>query len=151
MDYHKKGITVVSILIIVVVLTVLVSTITVSLRFILQDTYKKEFMNEYSLVKSATQDYIIRNSGIIDFEEIQFDLSKVSTIYRDQFDGETIVSNKIDMYVIDLEKIGVYNTTYGEKAEGDDDVYLVSKDKNTVYYQKGFENGGYVYYKAIKD
>lgn len=148
---NKKGITLVSILLIVVVISIVSGVVTISVKHILDNTDKKEFFSEYNLVKSYTGDYILRNSGKVDFAEIQFDLTNIETKYTNQFDGENIVSNKIDMYIIDLEEIGVYNATYGTGENGVDDVYLVSKNTNNVYYMKGFNSGEFVYYKAINE
>ena len=152
MKKYKSGVTVVSVLIIVVVLAILSSAIVISSKLITDYTYKKEFKNEYYLVKSAVNDYIMRNSGVIDFEETQIDLTNVTSNNLSQFNGETIVSNKIDAYVVDLDKVGVYNTTYGNKLDSNtNDVYVVTKDKHTVYYKKGFSSNNSVYYKAIED
>ena len=54
------------------------------------------------------------------------------------------------MYIIDLDKIGVVNTTYGV-LEDANDVYLLSKDTHDVYYKKGYEYNDQIYYKVIKD
>lgn len=150
MNSYKKGISMVSVLVMVFVLTALAGVITISTNHIVTNTYEKEFTYEYNLVKSATTDYILRNSGNIDFKKIEFDLSAVENEYLDQFDGETIVNDEISMYVIDLEKIGIYNATYGIGFQ-EDDYYLVSEETNEVYYQKGFSSGGNVYYKGIND
>ena len=94
----------------------------------------------------------MRNSGVIDFEETQIDLTNITNNNLSQFSGETIVSNKIDAYVVDLDKVGVYNTTYGNKLDNNvNDVYVVTKDKHTIYYKKGFSSNDSVYYKAIED
>ena len=152
MKKYKSGVTVVSVLIIVVVLAILSSAIVISSKLITDYTYKKEFKNEYYLVKSAVNDYITRNSGVIDFEETQIDLTNITNNNLSQFSGETIVSNKIDAYVVDLDKVGVYNTTYGNKLDNNvNDVYVVTKDKHTVYYKNGFSSNDSVYYKAIED
>ena len=142
----KRGITLVSILIVVAVLTALTGIITVSTSSIIKDTYKQEFFREYKLVQAAMDDYIIRNSGIIDFDEETIDLSSVESKYMSQFSAETISgTNTIDVYVINLEKIGVKNPTYGIGLSSDDK-YVVSKETNIVYYQKGFETDGFIYY-----
>ena len=136
----RSGVTVVSVLIIVVILSVLAGIVTISTNYILEETFKKEYSSEYSLVKSATNDYVLRNSGIVDFEETELHISSIDTEYLAQFEGENIVNNKIQMYIIDLEKIGIYNATYGINAQ-EDDVYLLSKDTKQVYYKRGFDDG----------
>lgn len=152
MKFNKRGITIISIMIAIVVISVLTATVTVSTKQVMQNTYKKEFMREYKLVKAATRDYIMRNSGTIDFEETQFDVTSISAENLQQFYGEEVADNKIEMYVIDLEKIGITNATYGTRSnEDNNDVYLLSKKTNAVYYKKGFVNGNNIYYKAIND
>ena len=152
MKSNKKGITLISTLIILIVFSVLAGTITISSHYIIENTREKEFVREYKVVESATKDYIMRNSGILDFEEVELDLSTINQTSLNQFDGESITDNKIDMYIVDLEKIGVTNTTYGTKVNGDeDDVYLVSKDTNTVYYKKGYKIDNLIKYKVTYD
>ena len=42
--------------------------------------------------------------------------------------------------------------SYGNKLDNNvNDVYVVTKDKHTVYYKKGFSSNDSVYYKAIED
>lgn len=151
MTSEKRGVTVVTALMMVVVLSILTSTIVLSTKLIMENVYKKEFKTEYYLVKSAVEDYITRNSGIIDFEEIDIDLSNIPNNYLNQFSGQTIVENKIEAYVVNLEKVGVDNATYGNKLNGDLDVYAVAKATGEVYYIKGFETNNFIYYKAIED
>lgn len=146
----KKGISLVGVLLIVVIMSILTGIISISIYSTIDNTYKREFIAECKLVKSATYDYIKRNSGIIDFTETELDLSTIKSKYLTQFEGENIVDNKIEVYVIDLEKIGLANATYG-MAETEDDVYLLSKDQKIVYYKKGFDDNGTIYYKAIED
>lgn len=151
MTSEKRGVTVVTALMMVVVLSILTSTIVLSTKLIMENVYKKEFKTEYYLVKSAVEDYITRNSGIIDFEEIDIDLSNIPNNYLNQFSGQTIVENKIEAYVVNLEKVGVDNATYGNKLNSDLDIYVVTKATGDVYYMKGFETNNFIYYKVIED
>ena len=147
----KKGISLVSVLIVVVILAIVSGVITISTNNILEDTYKKEFVSEYKLVKTATKDYIMRNSDIIDFTETEFDVSGLDSELLEQFNGETIVNEKFDVYIIDLEKIGVSNATYGTGTDEDSDIYVLSKNTKEVYYKKGFTDDNNTYYKGIND
>jgi len=133
---NKKGITLLSALIIVAVLSIFTGTIVISTDYIIDETDRKDFVREYKLVEAATKDYIMRNSGKIDFIEMEFDLSKVSEESAEQFNDETITDNKIAMYIVDLDKIGVINANYGKQKNSDEeDVYLLSKTTNIVYYK----------------
>lgn len=146
----KRGVSLIGVLIVLVVMSILVGIISISMDGTLDNTYKREFIREYKLVKACTNDYVMRNSGVIDFVETELDLSTIPNKYLSQFEGETIVNNKIAMYIIDLEKVGVSNPTYGT-ASDENDIYLLSKNKLNVYYKEGFEDNGTIYYKAIED
>ena len=147
MSKNRKGITLLSAIIIIVVLLMFTGTIVISTDYILEETDKKEFVREYKLIKSATQDYVMRNNGNVDFTQTTLDLTNISPEYLSQFDGETILDNTIEMYVIDLDKIGVINTTYGKKAyEDENDVYLLSKTTGVIYYKKGYSYNNNIYY-----
>jgi len=149
---NKKGITLLSALIIVAVLSIFTGTIVISTDYIIDETDRKDFVREYKLVEAATKDYIMRNSGKIDFIEMEFDLSKVSEESAEQFNDETITDNKIAMYIVDLDKIGVINANYGKQKNSDEeDVYLLSKTTNIVYYKKGFINNKNIYYRVMYD
>jgi len=149
---NKKGITLLSALIIVAVLSIFTGTIVISTDYIIDETDRKDFVREYKLVEAATKDYIMRNSGKIDFIEMEFDLSKASEESAEQFNDETITDNKIAMYIVDLDKIGVINANYGKQKNSDEeDVYLLSKTTNIVYYKKGFINNKNIYYRVMYD
>ena len=79
MNKGKKGITLLSAVVIIAVLLILMGTVVISTDYMLEETDKKEFIREYNLVKAATKDYIIRNSGLIDFEEISVDISNINS------------------------------------------------------------------------
>ena len=143
----NKGITFLSVIIIIVVLLMFAGTIVVSTDYIMEEVDKKEFVREYKLIESGVKDYIMRNNGNIDFEEATLDLSNIETENLIQFNGENVVDNMIETYIIDLDKIGVINTTYGRKKDGDElDIYLLSKTTNKVYYKKGFSYNNNIYY-----
>lgn len=147
MNKSKKGITLFSAVLIIVILLMFAGTLVVSTGYILEETDKKEFVREYKLIKSSTKDYVMRNSGVLDFEETTLDIAGIDTENLNQFDGETIADNAIEMYIIDLDKIGVISTTYGGKAyEDENDVYLLSKTTGIIYYKKGFNYKNNIYY-----
>ena len=152
MNKSKKGITLLSAVIIIVVLLIFAGTLVISTDYMLEETDKKEFVREYKLIKASTNDYIMRNDGVIDFQEIDLDVSTIPSENLEQFREETIVDNVIEMYIIDLDKIGVINTTYGRRAyEDENDVYLLSKNTEIIYYKKGFNYNKNIYYTGNID
>ena len=150
MKIKKQGVTLVSVLIIVVVLSILTATVTISTNSIIKNTFNKEFVREYALVKSAVSDYIVRNSGIVDFETDEIDLTSVDAEDLNQFNVQDIENNVIECYVVDLQKIGIKDATYGT-SQTEDDVYVVSRNTKTLYYKKGFSYNNNTYYVAVED
>jgi len=55
MKYSKKGITVISVTIIIIVLLILAGTVTVSTNHIIKSTYEKEFIREYKLIETQVK------------------------------------------------------------------------------------------------
>ena len=150
MKSKKSGVTLVSVLIIVVVLSILTATVTISTNSIIKNTFNKEFVREYTLIKSAVNDYIVRNSGIIDFETGEIDLTVVNQESLDQFNSDDIEDGVIQCYVVDLQKIGIKDATYGI-SQTEDDIYVISKNTKTLYYKKGFSYNDSIYYVAVED
>ena len=148
MKSNKTGITIISIMIMIAVLLLISTIATVAVNTVIQNTFEKDYISEYNLVKAATSDYVMRNSGIVDFDSTEINMANINARYLSQFEPADITSNKIACYVINLEKIGVYNASYGTRKNGDNnDVYVLSKNTGTVYYKKGVESKGEIYYR----
>ena len=66
----------------------------------------------------------------------------------DQFDKEGVKEgDKVELYTIDLNKIGAENITRGIKKDNNlKDVYAFSEKTGIVYYIKGYKVGKNVYY-----
>lgn len=49
-------------------------------------------------------------------------------------------------YEIDLELLGNLNLSYGNKLSGENDIYIVNELTHTIYYLRGIEYNGNIYY-----
>jgi len=68
---------------------------------------------------------------------------------NNQFIGETVSGNSIELNVLDMSTLKITNTVYGN-LETVDDVYAYSITTGRVYYVKGIEIDGNTYYTATE-
>ena len=149
----KRGITIISLSIIVIVMLILLSVVSVSLNYSIANAKKMAFVKEIYNIQSLVTEYIEKEETLPNTKEsITIDLTKLNSKYLNQFDGETILQNKVDLYVLDLLELDIKNTNYGDKnigstdEEKEKDVYAVSEKTGRVYYIAGFESDGEKYY-----
>lgn len=146
----KKGITLVTLVITIIVMTILAGIVVFSTQFILVNTDKSLLTIDIAHLESLMNTYKIRKNGNIDFETTIFNTSNLSNEELNQFEGETITNNTIELYVIDLGKIDAESGNYGNLELGPTDRYLYSLTTGKVYYEYGLETDDITYY-YIKD
>ena len=149
----KKGITMVSASIIVLILIILIGTVSIVSYNSIQNAKKLVFALEVSEIQEAVTKY---NKDSIDSEYpttgkiYTIDLTQVTTDSSGQFQSEIKdANNQISVYEIDLSSIGITNTTYGNK-ENEKDVYVVS-NTGKVYYLAGIKSKNKTYYTLTQD
>lgn len=148
----KKGITLISVMSTVAIMFILISTVTISAFNITNNTQKTKFATEIAYIKEAVDNYYTLNNSYPIGESVN-----VVPESNDQFDGETQNNDKVTLYIIDKTKIGITETVYGNKNQGNNDdekatdIYVFSKDTKRVYYLKGLDVGGQVYYTLTDD
>jgi len=146
----KKGISLMYLVITIVVLTILASIIIINTQYMFVNTERAKLQIDISQVEALMDTYKIRNNGNINFPTVAFDISNLSTAELEQFDGETIVDEKIFLYIVDLEAIDGESSNFGNLELGSKDRYLYSLTTGKVYYEQGIEIDGTMYY-YIKD
>ena len=148
----KKGISMIALLITIAVFLVLLTVITISSDKIINNTKKKQFAREIYEVQNLVDKYKYEKEEypytILDDntnESISIDITDDLT---DQFDKEGVKEgDKVELYTIDLNKIGAENITRGIKKDNNlKDVYAFSEKTGIVYYIKGYKVGKNVYY-----
>ena len=148
----KKGISMIALLITIAVFLILLTVITISSDKIINNTKKKQFAREIYEVQNLVDKYKYEKEEypytILDDntnESISIDITDDLT---DQFDKEGVKEgDKVELYTIDLNKIGAENITRGIKKDNNlKDVYAFSEKTGIVYYIKGYKVGKNVYY-----
>lgn len=149
MKISKKGFSLVALMATVAIMIVLTTTVVISGITTSNNAKKMAFGTEISLVETSVNSYSDKNNGMYPVaDNIELDVSTLTTEARKQFEdnGETITNNKINLYEIDYEKIGITTLKLGNKKEGDNDIYVVSEKTGKTYYAKGYKVGGDVYF-----
>ncbi len=144
---EKKGISLIVLVITIIVLLILTGLVVVNGKDAYVEAQKTTLKTEIAQIETLTKNYYTRRSGNLDFVTIEL---TVPSTYLEQFEGESIVSSKVTMYVIDLNKIDAEEVTYGNLEDGANDRYLYSSITGKVYYEKGLEIDGKIYYRIDK-
>lgn len=149
----KRGITAISVSIMIVIIIVLLGTITISSHNILQNAKKIVFSLELSNIQEKVDKYMktaADNDYPITTETYSLSISSISTSVKTQFDGEVINNNNVILYELDLSEINIEDNEYGNKKTVKD-VYVFSKDTGRVYYLEGVKFKGNTYFTLTKE
>lgn len=128
----KKGITIITLIIMVVVMIILTTTVTITGVQALNNSKKLKFASELVFMQETIDNYSKENSGYLPIT------------------GSEITNSNLpegQYYEIDTSLLGIIETTYGRKLNNDtNDIYVISKADNKVYYLKGLKIGNKVYF-----
>ena len=148
----KKGISMIALLITIAVFLILLTVITISSDKIINNTKKKQFAREIYEVQNLVDKYKYEKEEypytILDDNTKESMSIDITDDLNDQFDNEGVRDgDKVELYTIDLNKIGAENITRGIKKDNNlKDVYAFSEKTGIVYYIKGYKVGRNVYY-----
>lgn len=142
----KKGISIVSIGIVLIILTIITGIVIVSSEDYIEEAKKAKFVAEYMLVESAVNKYYDNNQSypvkLEDGSEVTTSLSISPSADKTQF--STSVSS-VSLKVIDLSLLGYDDLTIGLGADSKD--YYGVSSTGDVYYIKGIKYKDKLYYK----
>lgn len=142
----KKGISLVSLIVVIIVLTILAGVIIMNTNYMFASTDRAKLQIDIAQLQALMDTYKIRNNGNIKFSTVEFDTSTLSQKELEQFEGENIINNKIQLYIINLEEIDCESSNFGNLELGSKDRYLYSLTTGKVYYELGLEIDGITYY-----
>ena len=151
---YKKGITFISILATIVVIMILIGAVVISANNLIPETIDKKFANEIYTIQKKVEEYNFKNSTY-PVEDVNINYT-IPDGYQEQFNGETIQNSTVVLKPINLAKADIEDSYYGNKQDGEDDIYVVSETTGKVYYLKGYKGNskdtkGKVYYTLTSD
>lgn len=150
----RRGISIISLSIMVIVMIIILSGISVSLTYSITNAKKLAFAKEIYNIQNIVDEYIKKEGVLPDVaESITITPTDVTdeTIVT-QFEGETFTDGSLNLEVLVLTNLDIKNTNYGNKTIGSSDeekakdVYAVSSKTGRVYYIAGFKSGDKTYY-----
>ncbi len=141
----KKGITLVSLTIVIIIMTILAGTIVFTGNDSIGMTKINMFATEIINIQNSLDEYFVRYETYPVTTQYDFDINNIDTIYVSQFENETNTNGVINFKKIDLSRLGIDSTEYGNN-EFDGDVYVVSEETGKVYYLAGVEYDNLIYY-----
>ena len=153
--YEKKGISVIAFIIIIGVMLILISTVTVSLDSVVTNSRKRQFAKEIFEIQTMVDSYKKHNNDYPYIKTAEgnkiIELEK-NNKNEDQLASEDIIDNKVELYVINLQKIGVNELSRGYNKDNDvTDVYAFSNKTGKVYYVKGYKVRKNKYYSLTDE
>ena len=134
----KMGITVTMMAVTVVILIILTGTIAFSIRSTVDYSTLSAWANEIKYIQDVVDEELGKDSTMnFTTGDILIDISLLTAEEKlEQFEDETITDNNVSLKIIDLNKLKIYNTKYGNLTS-DTDVYAVSNVTGRVYYVQG--------------
>lgn len=151
-EFKKRGISLVVLMATVTVLVILITTVTISGIASSNNAKKITFATELSNIQEGIDTYKLKNAGDYPAGDIiSVDLSNVSDTDKQQFNAEKIIDNRVNLYAVDYTKINITSLKYGNKSDGNTDIYALSQDSGKVYYVKGLNVGANTYFALTDD
>lgn len=147
----KKGVSLIILVLSLMILSIFVGVITISGISVFRYSDASKLSVDISTLQALVRTYEVRNSGNLPFIKTTFDTTNLNEEQLEQFEGETILDNKIELYVIELDLVDAEETNYGKLENGEKDRYLYSKTTKKVYYEKGLVENDKTYYYFISD
>ena len=143
---NKKGVTLTTLVITVVVLIILTFTIAVNFAPYMNEKIRTEFQSDLHTLKEAVDQYYARTGQIPKLEEYTGDLSNIINDSNVQNVNDRKDNNEnATYYIVDVEALGL-ELNYGKDASKND-VYIINSQSHTVYYPEGKEYDGGVHYR----
>ena len=143
MNRMKRGITVSTLSIAIVIMLILVSVSTVAgIRAIKTASYE-EFTSKMLRLSDDVNIYVKKNGTLPVKNEI-VSQAGMNTVLKELIANNGDTNNTL--YVLDLNKLTTESINMGEGNTENLDVFLVAENTNNVYYLKGFEYKGVRYY-----
>lgn len=138
----KKGITISTLAIVVTVMLITVTTVSVVGARSINTANFEDYKSKVKRMADAVLEYIDTNEVLPTTGE-----AISSTGLSDDFINELTNNGDIDskLFVVDVELLDIV-TSIGTGNTQNEDVFVVSEDSNNVYYLKGREYKGTIYY-----
>lgn len=139
----KKGISLVSLMITVVIIVLLATTVTISATSSINNSRRINFANEISFIQEKVDNYYLSNNSLPILEKINLDEDYLKDF---AYNNDEVK----ELYRIDFSKLGKLEKVYGNE-ENSIDFYAIDISTNKVYYVAGVGIGNIRYYSLTDE
>lgn len=139
----KKGITISMLVVTVVLMFTLVTTATVVGTRTIQTASYEEFLSKIQRVSNDVNKYIVDNNSLPTTFEIIAKEGLPDGLKAELNRNKDSANN---LFVIDMSKLRTESVNIGKGSIEDLDVFIVAENTNNIYYLKGIEYRGNIYY-----
>ena len=139
----KRGITVSILVITIVIMFSLVTAATVIGTRSIQTASYEEFLSKIVRVSNDVNEYVIDNEKLPTTSEIIAKEGLPDALKAELNKNNDATNN---LFVIDMTKLRTESVNIGKGTVADMDVFVVAENTNNVYYLKGIEYRGTMYY-----
>ena len=143
----KKGITFMVVVIMIAIIMTLTTTVVISGISAFNNSKKIQFASEIAFVQELLNSLNYLDTDLSYGEVNIIDLKDASQDVKEQFSNEVLTDEKVTLYRIDpkMQALNDVDLAYGT-GKDENDVFLYSLDTKKVYYKKGIELSGKLYY-----
>ena len=148
---YKKGISLIVLVITIIVALILIATAGISTIVAIDNANITAFAKDLTEIQDATESYYITNnvmpsitdSTVMDKDEL-LAIANSGEILTEELTENSDLDSQF--YTIDLAKINVTKTAYGNKELGENDIFVISYPTMNVYYPYGVNAKGTIYF-----
>ena len=151
----KSGISLVTLIITIIVMVIIVSVTIAGTTNVIGEAKKNDFAVELSTITDKIKEYYL-TFGNLPVKNIKFNIQEVLTKqtdknYKEKLNEEIAINKDLlnEFYVVDLKVLNIEGLERGITEESVD-IFLVSSTNLNVYYLKGVNAEGELYFSMAK-
>ena len=155
---QKRGIVLASLLVSIIILSIIAGMVMFVGTDIVKNAKIAAFAKDLTAVYDSSLEYYTVNG---DIPVLTDGRSYTAIEYQNAIEGltnssyysslKTEIEQNLDtdavFYEIDISKLGIESTEYGVSGE-ENDFYLISNNSHYIYYFKGFDANGEIYFSS---
>ncbi len=148
----KKGVSLLALVATIMVIGILASTVVLTGADALNNTKKMQFADELNSIQGILEEARITDA----LDDVLVKKHEIDEMFDPNLAAATSLepknaNNAVELYQVDLEKLGVEKITRGNGKKGVQDIYVYSKNTGRVYYVLGNKISKTKYYSLTQD
>ncbi|MEG1705263.1 MAG: hypothetical protein RR290_01655 [Clostridia bacterium] len=151
--FTNKGITLLVLVVTISISIILITTATIFSSTVIENAKLTTFVNDLNDIENSVESYYINNL-VFPILEKEIPLKKDDILLLARKDAKLKLNDEIKenedldstFYKIDLSKINVTKTNYGNGKKGENDIFVVAYPSFKIYYLYGMDSKSTTYF-----